>query len=492
MSEFALSTAAQANIASLNAYLTAPGRRDAVFARLLEAAPLVGPDEATLVGLSSPRNVYFHRIVVGDQIFPAARIQDNNILAEAARLLGYNGLDHKGGIRYHPDVTKARNAELAFEMDIKLAVTAPSFDPADVMEAAARLFQGGGKGTMRIDPRVVGAEVLANATSEYGRLFAPHLAGPNWDPIDVPAPDVNTGGREMKILLDRYSEAAGRQMWSTYTGKRIEDGGIEGRDEATARGGVIVLERILRADLNITEGDPFAGRTFVIDGFGNAGSFMAKIALQRGGRVLAFSDSVGAVKAPRPEGFTLAEIEELLRLKEEEKKQGKGVRLFERTLDRQDMLALQTDVLVLAAPDLTLTAENADRVQAKYALELGNGMTDEAADRILEAKGTKVVPDVLANAGGVIVSGYEYLQGREWERLPAGAPRIGWTYDRVLGLLTLQIGAAADAVYALSRQHSISLRRSADAKALRTLDQAYRIVRKGGAAGSDASLRDGR
>jgi glutamate dehydrogenase (NAD(P)+) len=137
------------------------------------------------------------------------------------------------------------------------------------------------------------------------------------------------------------------------------------------------------------------------------------------------------------------------------------------------------DVLVLAAPDLTLTGENAGKVNAKYVVELGNGVTNSDADQILQEKKVVLLPDILANAGGVMVSGYEYLQGRQWEQLTPGAAREWWAKDYVMGLLTRQITAAAAAVYALSVEHEISLRRAADAKALKTLDRAYRVVRIG-------------
>lgn len=464
-----------ASLSAQSAYFQA-GRREAVFERFLDVARYVQPDDRTLRALSSPNHVHFHLLQVGDRVFPAARIQDENVLAEYGRLLGYRGLDYKGGIRFHPDVTIGKNMELAFEMTLKNAVIAPSFDPADSMEAGVRLFMGGGKGTVRVDPATLSDAELVAVAAEYGRAFAPHLAGRNWDPIDVPAPDVNTNGRLMQILTTEYSRQAGRPVWSVYTGKRIEDGGIYVRDEATARGGFIVLEWLLQKTLNL-QGNPFEFRTFVIDGFGNAGGFMAQIVMQNGGRVLAFSDSRGAVKAERPEGFTGEEIANFLALKDEERKQ--RTRLFDRNLDPKDLLAMEADVLVLAAPDLTLTGDNADKVRAKYVVELGNGVTNTDADRVLQDKGVILLPDILANAGGVMVSGYEYLQGQEWEKLPQAAARSWWPREYVMKLLTQQITAAAAAVYGLSVQHEISLRRAADAKALKTLDRAYRVVRLG-------------
>ncbi|HSA59406.1 MAG TPA: Glu/Leu/Phe/Val dehydrogenase [bacterium] len=471
----AVSPALAANLAAQSSYFQ-PGRRGAVFERFLAVAPLVSPHDQTLLSLSAPNHVYAHLLRIGDRVFPAARIQDENVLAEYGRLLGYRGLDYKGGIRFHPDVTLGKNKELAFEMTLKNAVVAPSFDPADAMEAGARLFMGGGKGTVRVDPSTLTDQELVQLAAEYGRTFASHLAGPDWHPIDVPAPDVNTIGRYMQIMTDEYSRQAGRRVWSVFTGKRIEDGGIYVRDEATARGGFIVLEWLLRETLKI-DGNPFEGRTFAIDGFGNAGSFMAQIVTSRGGRVLAFSDSRGGLRSKNPEGFTADEIGNFLALKEEERKQ--RTRLFDRNLDPKDLLAMDADVLVLAAPDLTLTGSNADRVRAKYIVELGNGVTNTEADKILQEKGVILLPDILANAGGVMVSGYEYLQGREWERLAPNAPRHWWTRDYVMGLLSQQMTAAAAAVYGLAVQHSIALRTAADAKALKTLDRAYRVVRLG-------------
>jgi glutamate dehydrogenase/leucine dehydrogenase len=385
-------------IAAHSVFTDDPGRRSAVFQRLLQIAPLVNPAEGTLGSLERADEYQHHQIRLGDRLFDASRVHDNNVLAQFARLLGYRGLDYKGGIRFDEGATFGKNRELAFEMTLKLAVSAPSFDPADSMERGAIIAMGGGKGVIQVDPSTLSTAEVDHLTSEYGRLFAPFLAGPNavgsWEPIDVPAPDVNTGGHHMKILLDRYSEAAGRQFWSVYTGKRIPDGGIAGRDEATARGGFIVLQDILRRKEGI-EGNPFQGRTFAIDGFGNAGTFMARIVTQHGGRVIAFSDSKGAIRAGE-DGFSVEELERLIDRKTEEKMQ--RTRLLDRNLSKEDLLALPVDVLVLAATNLTLTEKNAESVRAKYLIELGNGMTDAAADEILNARGATLIPD---GAGGL-------------------------------------------------------------------------------------------
>ena len=466
-------------VAAHSVFVDDPGRRADVFQRVLQIASLVNPSEGTLASLEGPDEYQHHQLRVGDRVFDASRVHDNSVLAEFGRLLGFHGLNYKGGVRFHEGASFGKNRELAFEMTLKLAVASPSFDAADAIETGAWIAMGGGKGVIQGDPTALAEDEVDRVMSEYGRAFAPFLAGPNaggsWVPVDVPAPDVNTNGRHMKILVDRYSAAAGRQFWSPYTGKRIADGGIEGRDEATARGGFIVLQDILRSKEDV-DGNPFQGRTFAIDGFGNAGTFMARLVTERGGRVMAFSDSKGAIRSGE-EGFSAAGIERLIEQKDEEKRQ--RTRIVDRNLSKEDLLALPVDVLVLASPDLTLTEKNADRVRAKYIIELGNGMTDAPADQILNGKGVTLIPDVLANAGGVISSGLEFLQGREWETAPDGTPRVGWTYDRALRLLTHQITAASQAVYALALQHGLSLRSAADAKALRTLDRAYRVVRLG-------------
>lgn len=472
-SQLALSQGLMADIQDASAFW-ALGRRDAVFNRFLEAARFVNPHEGTLIELSRPDHVHYHDLRVGDRVYPAARVQDENLLADLGRSLGFGGLDYKGGIRFHEAVSIGKILELGLEMTLKNAVIAPE---EVLFDGAFRLFMGGGKGGIRVNPKDLSSADLVALTEGFGRAFAPHLAGEKSVPRDVPAPDVNTNGRLMKLLTDAYSRFAGQEFWSVYTGKLLQDGGIEGRDEATARGGFIVLDWLLKQETGLE--NPFAGRTFVIDGFGNAGTFMAKIVADHGGRVVGFSDSRGAVVAQGDDHyFTSQQIDQFIRWKGEETRDQNR---FDRNFSKKDLLALDANVLVLAAVDLTLRADNADRVRARYVIELGNGMTDIDADQILNAKGVTLIPDILANAGGVMVSGYEFLQGREWE-MNREAERQGWARQKVLELMTEQLIAAARSVYALSREHGISLRTAADAKALRTLDRAYRATRLGEAA----------
>ena len=283
----------------------------------------------------------------------------------------------------------------------------------------------------------------------------------------------------MRVLLDEARAFTRRpNLAAVYTGKRLEDGGIAVRDEATARGGFIVLGCLLK-HMKGEEGR-FKNMRVAIDGFGNAGTFMARILAGAGARVMAFSDSQGAVAAEDESGFSPAQIESYIRLKEAEARQKRS--LFERNarMSREQLLAADVDLLVLASPNMTLTDQNAAAVRAKFVLESGNGMTSSEADTILFANRVIVIPDILANAGGVMVSGYEYLQGLEMEAAAnAGQPRVWWVPPRVIALMEEQMVKAAQAVNRIAADKNVPLRTATDARALTVLDRAVRVVHLG-------------
>ena len=460
---------------SAQAFLTEPGRRQAVFDRVIRAAPLVSPTDRTLNVLAQPQHVFQEAIRLGDRTLMAARVQDNDVLARYGARLGMPGLSHKGGLRFHETVTAAKLQELGFEMTLKNAVIAP--DDVD-FETGARLYMGGGKGGVRVNPKDLSIAELIDLTSAAGRFLAPPLFDGETI-IDCPAPDVNTGGLHMRVLLDEARAFTRRpNLAAVYTGKRLEDGGIAVRDEATARGGFIVLGCLLK-HMKGEEGR-FKNMRVAIDGFGNAGTFMARILAGAGARVMAFSDSQGAVAAEDESGFSPAQIESYIRLKEAEARQKRS--LFERNarMSREQLLAADVDLLVLASPNMTLTDQNAAAVRAKFVLESGNGMTSSEADTILFANRVIVIPDILANAGGVMVSGYEYLQGLEMEAAAnAGQPRVWWVPPRVIALMEEQMVKAAQAVNRIAADKNVPLRTATDARALTVLDRAVRVVHLG-------------
>lgn len=460
------------------------GRRQAVFERFAQATRYYEPLPHTLAALSLADRVEVRTLLVGGREFVATRVQDEDILGRIPRVR--NQMRYKGGIRMMPNAGPAKAAELALEMSLKTAVVAPPLTHTALV--AETILMGGGKATIMADPKTFDEETRMEIGRRFVREFFFMLADGNGNPIDCPAPDVNTDGKLMAVMTDEYNRIAGRSVWECFTGKPLELGGCAGRPEATGRGLTIVVDRLLRNGL--VEGmKGLAGQSVAIDGFGNVGTFAAEVMIEYGARVMAWSDSRGAVKSSAEGGFTARQIREFIARKEDEKRQG-GT-LIERNLSRKDLVGLDVDVLVLGAPDLTLTGDakkvrddsngpySADSVRAKVVAEGGNGMTDEEGDAVLAGKGVVVAPDILANAGGVIVSGFEIVQNRGWHQLGPGEDRRWWTRERTNGLLAEQLVAATDAVSGYVRRHGISVRDAAMVKAMVSLDEGFRRLRAG-------------
>lgn len=455
-------------------------RRQEVFNRVLEATKYYEPMSHTIASLSQPNRVTVRSLVVGNKEFIAARVQDENVLGIIPGIP--NQVQYKGGIRMRPNAGPGKAAELAFEMSLKNAVIAPDLEDLDLLRET--ILQGGGKACIMADKEQLTAEEYHAIGREFAREFFAVLSDEKGNPIDVPAPDVDTDGQLMKTLMQEYSLQAGRSVYESFTGKPVEDGGILGRDEATARGGFIVLNHLIS---HLVESQSLIGLKVAIDGFGNAGAFMAKILTENGAHVVAFSDSKGACwKGSLEKYFTSQETDDIIAKKIAEKTEKR--KIIDRNLSRGDMLALPVDVLILAAPDLTFSGRrekidnktifDADIAKAKVMLESGNGMMDQEADKIVESKKITVLPDILANANGVLVSGLEILQNREWQKLPKGARRQWWPREKVLGIAKRQLIAATSAIWTIGQEHKISMRRATDVKALKTLDQAFRRKRE--------------
>jgi glutamate dehydrogenase/leucine dehydrogenase len=296
---------------------------------------------------------------------------------------------YKGGIRYHPAVTLDEVMALAAWMTIKTAVV--------------DIPLGGAKGGIAVDPHDLSPAEQESLTRSYTERIHRDI-GPQ---VDIPAPDVNTTSRTMDWLADEYGRLTGTTSPAVTTGKSIANGGSQGRDTATAQGGIDVLMAVLN-----DAGDELSGKRVAIQGFGNAGANAARLVTAAGATVVAASDSTAAIADDR--GLP---VQRLVHYKAE------GGRFedldgFSRIMP-ENVLTYDADILIPAALEGQITAENASQISARYVLELANGPTTPEADTQLHHRGIAILPDVLANAGGVVVSYFEWLQnlsGEHWSR----------------------------------------------------------------------------
>ncbi len=309
------------------------------------------------------------------KIFEGYRVEYNDTLGP-----------YKGGIRYHPDTEINEVKALAFWMALKCAV--------------ANIPMGGGKGGITVDPHKLSKGELERLSRGWVKRLS-DILGPH---KDVPAPDVNTTPEIMAWMTDEYEKITGDKTRATFTGKPIASGGSEGRGPATGLGGFYVFDA-LRKDLGLPE-----VCNVVIQGFGNVGSNAAEIFTENGHKVIAVSDSKGGVYDKNG-----LDIKKLL----EHKKSTGTLSGFVNTknITNGELLETECDLLVPAAFENVITDINADKIKAKVILELANGPVTPEADEILFKKGIPVIPDVLANSGGVTVSYFEWdqnLKGQHW------------------------------------------------------------------------------
>ena len=338
---------------------------------------------------------------------------------------------YKGGIRYHPNVSLDEVKALAGWMSIKTAVV--------------NIPMGGGKGGITVDPHFLSLRELESLTRAYTERIW-RVIGPL---VDIPAPDVNTDSRVMDWLADEYGRLSGLADPAVVTGKTVEHGGSLGRDKATARGGFDVLDAA-HEDLR--------GKRVAIQGFGNAGANAALLLQEAGAVIVAASDSTASLVAPS--GLP---VDELVAYKEREAHFCDWT-IFERR--RADSpLYEDVDILVPAALEGQITAENAERVKARWIVELANGPTTPEADEVLARRGVHLLPDILANAGGVVVSYFEWVQDLHSER---------WLLEEVEARLAVVMRRAYDAVTQLANEKGISMRLAAYAVALQRIAAAIR------------------
>lgn len=347
---------------------------------------------------------------------------------------------YKGGIRFHPGVTKDEVVALSLWMTWKCAVTSIPY--------------GGAKGGVIVDPKTLSVSELQRLSRAYARFIANDI-GP-W--VDVPAPDVNTNGQIMAWMLDEYQQVLTEKglllenPLATFTGKPLELGGSEGREEATGLGGVIVLSELAeRLDLKP------ADTTLAIQGFGNVGYWFAHHAHLQGFKIVALSDSKGAV-------FNTEGIDPIQAMAD--KKTGKSLANLGQPITNRELLLLDVGVLVPAALENVITAENAGAVQSKLIIEMANGPVTPEADSILQHRGIVSIPDVLANAGGVTTSYFEWVQNVQG---------YTWTKEEVVTKLKPLMVRAFQQTWELKQQLSVSMRMATYAIAVKRVIDAMII-----------------
>ncbi len=286
----------------------------------------------------------------------------------------------KGGIRYHPNVTVDEVKALATWMTWKCA--------------AVNIPFGGGKGGVICDPKRMSKAELERMTRRYTSEILP-LIGPEQD---IPAPDVYTDAQTMAWIMDTYSMTKGYSSLGVVTGKPVSIGGSEGRKEATARGVLVVVEEACKV-----KKVPLRGAAVAIQGFGNAGSMVAKLFAEKKARIVAISDSRGGV-------FNSRGIDPLKAMRYKERSGTVVGMPGTSRISNDDLLTMKCDILIPAALENAITLNNVDQIKAKIVAEAANGPTTPHADEALARKGIMLLPDILANAGGVTASYFEWVQ----------------------------------------------------------------------------------
>jgi glutamate dehydrogenase (NAD(P)+) len=339
----------------------------------------------------------------------------------------------KGGIRYHPDVTLSEVKSLAMWMTWKCALMNIPF--------------GGAKGGVIVDPKKLSRGELQKLTRRYTTEIINEI-GPE---KDIPAPDVGTDPAVMAWIFDTYSMNKGHSVLGVVTGKPLAIGGSLGREEATARGALYCIREACRK-----QGRPFNQLRVAIQGFGNVGSNLARLVAQDGATVVAISDSRGGIY--NPEGI---DINAAIAHKEETGALA-DLRGTE-AVSNEDLLLLECDVLAPCALEQVITSANADKVKAKIICEGANGPVTPTADEILDERGVVVLPDVLANAGGVVVSYFEWVQGLQ---------EYFWKEDEVNARLNDITTRAFNETWGVHESRGVSMRHAAYGLAVRRVADA--------------------
>ncbi len=369
------------------------------------------------------------------EIFEGYRVQHNNFLGP-----------YKGGIRYLNEVKEDEIKTLAFLMTIKCALV--------------NLPLGGAKGGIKVDSKNLSERELENLSREYIRKIHDFI-GPD---KDIPAPDVNTNAKIIDWMVDEYLKIYNSKdikLKATFTGKSIENDGLIGRESATGKGGEIILEKFLekmRNNMNLKQ----TNLRVAIQGFGNVGYNLANFLYQKGYKLIALSDSKGGIYSE--EGFN---PELVMKCKKEKGTIAEcyfigSVRDIKlgKEISNEELLELDVDILVPAALENVINQKNADKVKAKIILEMANNPLTEEADEILNKRGVVIIPDILANSGGVIVSYFEMLQNLNNEN---------WSQDKTFEELDRYLDKAFNEIWEIKEKLDIDLRKASYIVALKRL-----------------------
>ena len=343
----------------------------------------------------------------------------------------------KGGLRFHPNVTRDEVKALSTWMTFKCSV--------------AGIPYGGGKGGMAIDPKDYSKAELERISKGFAKAISPIIG----EKVDIPAPDVNTNGQIMSWMVDAYEEIEGKSAKGVFTGKPLEFGGSLARTEATGYGVNLAAKKALEK-LNID----VKGATYAVQGFGNVGFYTAYYAHKDGAKIVAFSNVDVAIY--NENGIDMEAV--IKDFKEngcisENKGYGKDI-------TNAELLELEVDVLTPCALENQITSENADRIKAKVVVEGANGPTTPEADEILFKKGILVVPDILANAGGVVVSYFEWVQNLQ---------SYYWSFEEVQQKENALLSGAFEDVWALAAEYKVDLRNAAYMKSIERIAKAMKL-----------------
>ncbi|MCS0788079.1 MULTISPECIES: Glu/Leu/Phe/Val family dehydrogenase [Cytobacillus] len=341
----------------------------------------------------------------------------------------------KGGVRFHPEVNEDEVKALSMWMSLKCGIV--------------DLPYGGGKGGIICDPRSMSMGELERLSRGYVRAIS-QIVGPT---KDIPAPDVYTNSQIMAWMMDEYSRLREYDSPGFITGKPLVLGGSQGREKATAQGVVICIEEAAKK-----RGISIEGARVAVQGFGNAGSFLAKFMHDAGAKVVAISDAYGALYDPNG-----LDIDYLLDRRDSF---GTVTTLFDNTLTNEELLELDCDILVPAAVSNQITAANAHNIKASIIVEAANGPTTLEATKILSDRGILLVPDVLASSGGVTVSYFEWVQNNQG---------YYWTEEEVTEKLKKVLVQAFDNVYQTSQQRKVNMRLAAYMVGARKMSEASRF-----------------
>ena len=375
----------------------------------------MGLSDVTINNIIHPYNIINESVLVpeiGSEI-DMYRVQFNNALGP-----------YKGGIRFHPDVNLDEVKTLAITMMLKCSLVG--------------IPLGGAKGGATLNPHDYSDKQIEGVARAWARTMAPYIGVDQ----DIPAPDVNTNGQVMSYMLDEYEKKIGRSEPGAITGKPLQLGGSKGRTQATSQGGVYSLLKVLEYDPGLA-----GEKKVIIQGFGNVGSYAALLLADKGFTIVGISDSQGAVYSQ--DGIDVKKVAD-----EKAKERISLHDMFSNDdsiekISNEELLVQDCDILIPAALENQITQKNASQIKAKLIVELANNPTSTEADALLAEKNIVLIPDFLANAGGVTVSYFEWVQNRQ---------QFYWSAKEVDDKLHAIIADATDNVYTLSQKENLSLR----------------------------------